>query len=80
MAFRKLSDISNDTGLAIDLDTNRLARWNGKEFIVIADPSNIPLPEPPKEDGKYVLTVTVDEGEVTYEWEAQEPPVDGGEG
>lgn len=79
MAFRKLSDTPNDSGLAIDIETNRLARWDGKQFVIIADPSNIPLPEPPKEDGKYVLTVTVDEGEVAYEWEAQEPPESGGE-
>lgn len=78
MAFRKLSDISNDTGLAIDLDTNRLARWDGREFIVIADPAAVPLPDAPTEDGKYVLTVSVEDGAATFEWEAQTPPDAGG--
>ena len=33
MAYRLLSNLTQETGLALDLDTNKLARWDGEEFI-----------------------------------------------
>lgn len=78
MAFRKLSDIPHDIGLAIDLDTNRLARWDGKQLVVIADPDVRSLPETPTEDGKYTLVVAVEDGESTFSWEVATPPIESG--
>lgn len=37
MAFRKLSDLPRDIGLAYDLETEQMARWNGTEFIPIGN-------------------------------------------
>jgi len=36
MGYTFLSNLPNDFGLAIDLDTNQLARWNGKDFIPLS--------------------------------------------
>lgn len=41
MAFKKLSNTPNDTGLALDVERNALARWNGQEFVLIVDPADI---------------------------------------
>jgi len=42
MAFQLLSNLPNDTGLAIDLDTNTLARWDGKQFVPVRQ-QNVPI-------------------------------------
>ena len=80
MPFRKFSDTPNDIGFAIDIETNRLARWDGTQFVVIADPAAQPLPEAPAGDGVYALLAVVEKGKATFVWEEQEPTAsDGGE-
>lgn len=44
-------------------------RSNGKEEYVAITAE---LPDSPSDDGTYVLTCVVDDGEVTLSWEAQE--------
>jgi hypothetical protein len=73
MAFKKLSDTPNDTGLAIDVERNRLGRWNGSEFLEIKE-----LPDLPTEDGYYILAVTIESGEPAFSWQEATPPEQNG--
>lgn len=69
MGFKLFSQLPNDCGFAIDIETNQIARWDGTRFVVIADASHVPLPDRPTADGKYYVTATVDDGAVVYGWQ-----------
>ena len=53
---------ASDEGKVLTADETGVPVW--------ANPSGIQPPELPEEDGAYVLTVTMADGEATYSWEA----------
>ena len=54
---------ASDAGKVLTADETGVPVWAA---------SGVPAPELPEEDGAYVLTVTIADGEATYSWESGE--------